>query len=48
MLSLGAEKIILGCTELSLVSRGEHPESCVDAMEVLAEACIKTMGKQVR
>ena len=48
VLSLGAEKIILGCTELSLVFRGEHPASCVDAMEVLAEACIKTMGKQVR
>lgn len=48
ILSLGAEKIVLGCTELSLVFRGEHPSSCVDAMEVLAEACIKTMGKQVR
>ena len=48
ILSLGAEKIILGCTELSLVFRGSHPDFCVDAMEVLAEACIKTMGKQVR
>lgn len=44
----GAEKIILGCTELSLVFRGKHPSVCVDAMEVLAEACIKTMGKKIR
>lgn len=44
----GAEKIILGCTELSLVFRGKHPSVCVDAMEVLAVSCIKTIGKQVR
>jgi len=48
MTEQGAEKIILGCTELSLVFRGNHPDICVDAMEVLAEACIKTIGKQVR
>lgn len=48
MRSRGAEKIILGCTELSLVFRGSHPDICVDAMEVLAVSCIKTMGKQVR
>lgn len=48
MIEKGAEKIILGCTELSLVFRGSHPSVCVDAMEVLAEACIKTIGKQVR
>lgn len=48
MVSRGAERIILGCTELSLVFRGNHPAVCVDAMEVLAEACIKSMGKQVR
>lgn len=44
----GAEKIILGCTELSLVFCGAHPDICVDAMEVLALSCIKSMGKQVR
>ncbi len=48
MVKNGAERIILGCTELSLVFRGKHPDICVDAMEVLAEACIKTIGKQVR
>lgn len=48
MQAQGAEKIILGCTELSLVFRGKHPSVCVDAMEVLAVSCIKTIGKQVR
>ncbi len=48
MAEQGAEKIILGCTELSLVFRGNHPSICVDAMEVLAVSCIKTIGKQVR
>lgn len=48
MVKKGAEKIILGCTELSLVFRGAHPDVCVDAMEILAKACIKKLGKQVR
>ena len=48
LLGRGAEKLILGCTELSLVFRGAHPEFCVDALEVLARASILKMGKQVR
>ncbi len=48
LVSKGAEKVILGCTELSLVFKGGHPAVCVDALDALAIACIKAMGKQVR
>lgn len=49
LLSRGAETVILGCTELSVVNRdndtGEH---VLDAMEVLAAMAITACGKKVR
>lgn len=45
----GCDCAVLGCTELS-VFRGYHslPEFYVDAMEVLADACITFFGKKLR
>lgn len=42
----GAEVIILGCTELSMIKRDEKIGSgFIDAMEVLAVSCITACGK---
>lgn len=42
----GAEVIILGCTELSMIKRDQNiGPGFIDAMEVLAAACVKTCGK---
>ena len=48
LLSHGAQKIVLGCTELSLIKRDEHlPDSVyVDSLEVLACRCITLCGKK--
>ena len=45
----GAEAIILGCTELSLVKRDEAiGAGFIDAMEVLAKQSVLTCGKAVK
>ncbi|MEG2652023.1 MAG: amino acid racemase [Ruthenibacterium sp.] len=42
----GCERIILGCTELSLIKRDEKlDEFYLDSMEVLAKNAIETFGK---
>lgn len=42
----GCDRVILGCTELSLVKRDEHLNSFyIDSMEVLAKNAIVTFGK---
>ena len=42
----GAEVIILGCTELSMISRDEKiGHGYLDAMEVLARAAVLQCGK---
>jgi aspartate racemase len=47
--SQGAEAIILGCTELSLIKRDEHiGAGFIDAMEVLAKESVLTCGKPVK
>lgn len=44
--SKGAEVIILGCTELSLIKRDyDIGAGYLDAMEVLARACVLSCGK---
>ena len=45
----GAEAIILGCTELSLIKRDEEiGPGFIDAMEVLARESLRTCGKPVK
>ena len=45
----GAEKVVLGCTELSLLKKcGLKSELTLDAMEILARASIKACGYKVR
>lgn len=45
----GAEVIILGCTELSLIKRFYSvPDDCIDVMEVLAVSAVRACGKDVR
>lgn len=45
LLQKGAEVIILGCTELSMVKRDYALKNCyVDAMEVLARCAVKECG----
>ena len=47
--SQGAEAIILGCTELSLIKRDETiGPGFIDAMEVLAKESVLACGKQVK
>lgn len=49
LFDLGAERIILGCTELSLIKREEHlspHRAFLDSMEVLAKATILACGKE--
>ena len=45
----GAQAIILGCTELSLVKR-DYPIGAgyLDAMEVLAQTCVRTCGGRLK
>ena len=44
--SAGCGRIILGCTELSLIKRDEHLDSFyIDSMEVLAKHAILAFGK---
>ena len=45
----GCDSAVLGCTELS-VYRGNHglPELYCDAMEVLAESCIRFFGRKLK
>ncbi len=43
----GAEAIILGCTELSLIKKQYSvPIYCIDSLDVLAESTIKACGKE--
>jgi len=45
----GAEAIILGCTELSVIKRDHSPGAgFLDAMEVLARAAILSCGKKIK
>ena len=45
----GAEKVVLGCTELSLMRKsGLDSDLTVDAMEILAKASITACGYEVR
>ncbi len=47
LFALGAEKIILGCTELSLIKRNERLDGrFVDSLEVLAKRAIEACGKE--
>ena len=47
--SKGAQKIVLGCTELSLLGEnGIDTEGTVDVMEALARAAIRECGYEVR
>jgi len=42
LFSLGAQKIVLGCTELSKAKTDMDPgEKCIDIIDVLAEACVR-------
>ena len=41
LIALGAEKVILGCTELSLFAQAGLPEIYIDAMRVLAEELLR-------
>ena len=44
--SAGCGRIILGCTEQSLIKRDEHLDSFyIDSMEVLAKHAILAFGK---
>lgn len=43
----GCERVILGCTELSLLNRAYRPDpKLIDSMEVLAAAAIRLCGKE--
>ena len=45
----GAEAIILGCTELSLVKRDQPiGAGYLDAMEVLAQTCVRLCGGKLK
>ena len=47
MLAHGCEKLVLGCTELSLLKpRLAHPEHFLDALEVLAFRTLLRLGKE--
>ena len=45
----GCDRIILGCTELSIIKRdyplGERAEKYIDSLEVLAYSAIRLCGK---
>ena len=47
MLARGCERLVLGCTELSLLQpRLAHPEHFLDALEVLAFSTLLRLGKE--
>ncbi len=47
LFDMGAEKIILGCTELSLIKKNEGLDCrFVDSLEVLAKRAIEACGKE--
>ena len=48
MRALKCEGIVLACTELSVFRLRHNVPDCVDAMECLAEAAIRTCGFEVR
>lgn len=49
MLALGAQAIILGCTELSVAAQHHaFGPGFIDALDVLARACVETCGGAVR
>lgn len=49
LLESGAEIVLLGCTELSLIKRcHDVGEGILDILEVLADSAIRACGKQVR
>ena len=41
MISMGAQKIILGCTELTEVAETDKNDIYVDTLDVLAEEAVK-------
>lgn len=45
--NLGAETIILGCTELSLIDKSTLKGSYFDALEILAAACVRECGAKL-
>lgn len=47
LLSRGAQRIVLGCTELSLINK-QHPlgDEYIDSLSMLAKATIKACGKK--
>ena len=49
LLSRGAERVILGCTELPIAFAGSPLEHhCLDATAALAEACVIACGGRVK
>ena len=47
MRALGCERVILGCTELSLLKKEMHLGNYfIDSMEVLAQSIILAFGKR--
>jgi aspartate racemase len=49
LLAMGSERLILGCTELSLIKKTYHlPETYIDSLEVLAACTIAACGKKSR
>ncbi|MCR4904260.1 MAG: amino acid racemase, partial [Butyrivibrio sp.] len=44
--SKGVERILLGCTELSVIKRNNTvPPECLDVMEIMARKCVNDFGK---
>ncbi len=49
LMDMGAQVIILGCTELSLIKRDyEIGSGFIDAMEVLAKTCVTLCGAKLK
>jgi len=49
MLSLGAQAVILGCTELSVAAENvPFAPGCIDALDVLAKASVLSCGANVK
>jgi len=49
LLKQGAQLIILGCTELSIVKRDYKIDHCyLDAMELLSAVCLKQCGMKIK
>ncbi len=45
----GVERILLGCTELSVIKRDcGVPDICLDVMEVMARRCVLDMGRNLK